>query len=34
MGITPCRRVAVYLIFILSGCCALVYELLWTKYLS
>ncbi len=34
MGITPCRRVAVYLIFILSGFCALVYELLWTKYLS
>ena len=34
MEIQPSRKAALYFLFALSGFCALVYEILWTKYLS
>ncbi len=34
MEIGPTRKTALYALFALSGFCALIYEILWTKYLS
>ena len=34
MSISGLHKRFVYLIFALSGCCALIYEILWSKYLS
>ncbi len=34
MELNPSRKVIIYLLFALSGFCALVYEVLWTKYLA
>ncbi|MDO3378750.1 fused MFS/spermidine synthase [Geoalkalibacter halelectricus] len=30
----PCQKAVIYLIFVLSGFCALVFEVLWSKYLA
>ncbi len=34
MGIDKHHKIQIYTIFAASGCCALIYEVLWTKYLS
>ena len=34
MEVTTVHKKRIYFIFALSGACALVYEILWTKYLS